>query len=156
MRRLLVEIGFIFGFIETFVVSSLPILFVEVHPVDPTSISSLTTGTQAAAVLIDPLVVLFVMFFVGRRIDLAGAPSTSLLSTLLGALAGTALAVVVTLTSSLVFGLSLISSDYLVPAAFYYGLGSLRLSLVAFAGMALAHFTRSRGPFEPAKAPSNQ
>jgi len=138
--------GFLFGLVETTVVASQPILFRLAQPVTAATAGLISTTTAGLSIIIDPILVFAAMFVLGSGIDIPQEYLTIFAGLLLGVLAGTAVSFgAITLILIFIAPGFVDTGPFVTNGAFFYGVGSLRLSLVGFAGLAMAYFSRSRG-----------
>lgn len=148
VKHMLLVVGLLFGLVETFIVDS-AIVLVLAFPVTLARVTWIGPAASAISLVVDPLVVFAVMFLLGRRVDFTRGYFGTFLQFFAGVLAGTML-MFLSVTAYLIITVpgAVDITTYIGNGVFYYGLGSFRLSLVGFAGLAMAHFSRrpSVGP----------
>ncbi len=137
--------GLALGFVETFIVASEPFFLVSsIFPHTEPLLGTLLTVLSVSSLVIDPVIVFLVMFFIGRNSDLPSDFMSIFVSVLCGAFVGTFGCLALLAGYSLVSGLFQILEPPLVGDLLLDGLGAFRMALVAFAGFALAYFIRAQ------------
>lgn len=114
------------------------------RPVTQTSLNLIGEGFTITSLLIDPVAVFLVMFFMGGRFDISFDFSSVLLSLVGGTVLGTYTCLLLISGYALSVGLWQPFESQFELDLLYDGLGALRTALVGFSGLALAYFTRRR------------
>ena len=155
LKGSLLVAGFAFGLAETFIVSSQPIWFQLAQPLTEGTANLIGVTTASVSILVDPVLVFTVLFFMGRSgLNLSDDYLGAFVPLFLGAVLGTAISFAAVSVYLIFFDSRFIDvTTFIENGIFFYGVGTLRLSLVGFAGLAMAHFSRSRsvgpGPVPP-------
>ncbi len=152
-RSSLLAVALILGMAETFIVASEPFWIIQFfRPTSPADVNNIVEGFNIASLLVDPALVFMVMFMLGRDMDLAGDFSRTMGSLLVGTVVGTYLCLAAVAVYAYWQGLLGAFEHQLGLDLLYDAFGAFRLSLVAFAGLALSYLAVRRPqtpPIEP-------
>lgn len=146
MRVALLAAGLVFGVTEIFAVFSTPIWYTLAGSPTESTLSLITTSTSGIGILVDPIVVFLVMFVLGRNLDLPSAYASAFLTVFAGVAIGTIASV---LPLAVLFAAYVRQIDlftYMLEIMIFSSVGALRLSFVAFAGLAPSYLSRSHPP----------
>lgn len=150
-RRKSVVAVFVLAVLQTFILVSQPLWFRFLFStlglaINTENVQFLSTVLTIGSLLLEPVATFLVMYAIGLTADLGSAPTSYLSGLLVGALAGTFGCVAAMTVYYIHIGEgSILGGSYLASLT-SYGIGAFRMALVAFAGLALAHFTRPMRP----------
>lgn len=150
-RRKSVVAVFVLAVLQTFILVSQPLWFRFLFstlglPVNSENVQALSTVLTIASLLLEPVATFLIMYTIGMAADLGSAPTSYLSGLLIGALTGT-FGCVAAMTGYYVYiGQGSIFGGSYLSSLTFYGIGAFRMALVAFAGLALAHFARPMKP----------
>ncbi len=153
LRASLLAAALTLGLIETFIVASEPFWIIQFFkPTTPTDINNIVEGFNIASLLVDPALVFLIMFLMGKSMDPAGDFSRTMGSLLLGAVVGTYISLAALAVYAYWQGLFGAFEHQLWLDLLYDAFGAFRLSLVAFAGLAISYLAVRRpqpSPVQP-------